>query len=51
MQRGSKLIRPVTVSIRIGEPVETAGHALEERDELIAIIRERIVALLAMGPV
>jgi len=39
------------VSIRIGEPIETAGHTLEERDELIAIIRERIVALLAMGPV
>ena len=51
MQRGSKLIRPVKVSIRIGAPIETAGHTLEERDELIAIIRERIVALLAMGPV
>ena len=51
MQRGSKLIRPVKVSIRIGEPLETAGHTLEERDELIAIIRERIGALLAMGPV
>jgi 1-acyl-sn-glycerol-3-phosphate acyltransferase len=51
MQRGSKLIRPVKVSIRIGEPIETAGHTLEERDELIAIIRERIGALLAMGPV
>ena len=36
MQRGSKLIRPVKVSIRIGDPIETAGHTLEERDELIA---------------
>ena len=26
MQRGSWLIRPVTVSIRVGEPIETAGH-------------------------
>jgi hypothetical protein len=51
MQRGSKLIRPVTVSIRVGEPIETAGHTLEDRDELIALTRERIVALLAMGPV
>ena len=51
MQRGSKLIRPVTVSIRIGEPIETAGRTLEDRDELIGLIRERIAALLAMGPV
>ena len=51
MQRGSRIIRPVTVSVRIGEPIETAGHTLEDRDELIAITRERIVALLAMGPV
>ena len=36
MQRGSKLIRPVKVSIRVGEPIETAGHSLDERDELIA---------------
>ena len=51
MQRGSKLIRPVKVSIRVGEPVETAGCELNQRDELIAAIRERIAALLAMGPV
>ena len=25
MQRGSAIIRPVTVSIRVGEPIETAG--------------------------
>ena len=51
MQRGSRIIRPVTVSVRIGKPIETAGHTLEDRDELIATTRERIVALLAMGPV
>jgi 1-acyl-sn-glycerol-3-phosphate acyltransferase len=51
MRRGSKLIHPVKVSIRLGEPIETAGHTLEERDQLIAVTRERIVALLAMGPV
>jgi hypothetical protein len=41
----------VTVSIRIGEPIETAGLELSRRDELIARTRERIEALLAQGPV
>jgi 1-acyl-sn-glycerol-3-phosphate acyltransferase len=50
MKRGSWLIRPVTVSIRVGEPVETAGHDLEDRDALISTVRERITALLAKGP-
>jgi 1-acyl-sn-glycerol-3-phosphate acyltransferase len=50
MRRGSWLIRPVTLSIRVGEPVETAGHDLEDRDALIGTVRERITALLAKGP-
>ncbi len=44
-------MRPVTVSVRIGEPIETAGLALAERDALIAQTRTRIEALLAQGPV
>lgn len=51
MRRGSKIVRPVTVSIRIGEPIETAGLALDDRDTLIATTRQRIEALLARGPV
>ena len=51
MQKGSKIIRPVTVSIRIGEPIETAGLALTDRDALIETTRARIEALLALGPV
>jgi len=51
MRRGSWLIRPVTLSIRIGEPFETAGYGLAQRDQLIRIARERIAALLAQGPV
>src|SRR4051794_8959226 len=31
MQRGSWLVRPAIVSIRIGEPIETAGVPLNER--------------------
>jgi 1-acyl-sn-glycerol-3-phosphate acyltransferase len=46
MQRGSRIIRPVRITIRVGEPVETAGVSLDDRDELIARVRERIAALL-----
>ena len=35
MRKGSWLIRPVTVSIRVGAPIETAGVSLDDRDELI----------------
>ena len=51
MRKGSAIIQPVTVSIRVGEPIETAGFALNERDALITRVRERMVALLALGPV
>jgi 1-acyl-sn-glycerol-3-phosphate acyltransferase len=51
MRKGSKIVRPVTVSIRIGEPIETAGLTLDGRDALIRTTRERITALLAEGPV
>jgi 1-acyl-sn-glycerol-3-phosphate acyltransferase len=50
MQKGSAIVRPVTVSVRVGEPIETAGLALSDRDALIAKTRERIAALLAEGP-
>jgi 1-acyl-sn-glycerol-3-phosphate acyltransferase len=51
MRRGSWMLRPVTVSVRIGEPIESAGFTLDRRDELIATTRARIAALLAEGPV
>ena len=51
MRRGSRIIRPVDVSVRIGEPVETAGFALDDRDALIQKVRDRIAALVAQGPV
>jgi 1-acyl-sn-glycerol-3-phosphate acyltransferase len=50
MQKGSAFIRPVIVIVRIGEPVETAGLELDDRDALIATVRARIEALLAEGP-
>jgi 1-acyl-sn-glycerol-3-phosphate acyltransferase len=51
MQKGSRVVLPVTVSIRVGEPIETAGLQLTDRDRLIAETRARIEALLALGPV
>jgi len=51
MRKGSSIIQPVTVSIRVGEPIETAGLALENRDALIKRTRQRIEALLAEGPI
>ena len=51
MRRGSAIIRPVNISIRIGTPIETADVGLDERNELIARVRERMKELLAQGPV
>jgi 1-acyl-sn-glycerol-3-phosphate acyltransferase len=51
MRKGSAFIRPVVVSIRVGEPIETTGVTLDQRDQLITTTRERIAALLAEGPV
>jgi 1-acyl-sn-glycerol-3-phosphate acyltransferase len=47
MRRGSAVIQPVTVNIRVGAPIETAGLTLDERDVLIVRVREAIAALLA----
>jgi 1-acyl-sn-glycerol-3-phosphate acyltransferase len=46
MRKGSAIIRPVTVTVRVGEPVETAGLTLQDRDRLIETVRERIEALV-----
>jgi 1-acyl-sn-glycerol-3-phosphate acyltransferase len=51
MQRGSAVIRPVRISIRVGRPIETAGFGANDRDRLIAQVRESIAALLAEGPI
>lgn len=50
MQKGSPWVRPVTVTVRIGEPIETAGMTSDDRDALVATVRQRIEALLQQGP-
>ena len=51
MHRGSRVIQPVTITIRVGEPVETAGLDVKDRDAVIATVRGRIAQLLAEAPV
>ncbi len=46
MRKGSPIIRPVTVSVRIGEPIETRGLTLADREWLAATARARVAALL-----
>jgi 1-acyl-sn-glycerol-3-phosphate acyltransferase len=47
MRKGSAIVRPVDVEVRIGEPVPTAGLTVDDRDTLIATVRARIEAMLA----
>jgi 1-acyl-sn-glycerol-3-phosphate acyltransferase len=51
MRRGSRIIRPVTVSIRVGKPIETAQLTMDDRDALIERVRGAIAGLLAEGPI
>jgi 1-acyl-sn-glycerol-3-phosphate acyltransferase len=50
MVKGSAVIRPVTLTIRIGRPVETRDVDVEHRDALIERVRHEIATLLALGP-
>ncbi len=47
MRKGSFMIQPVHVRVRFGEPVDTTGLTLDDRDALMATVRARVEALLA----
>ena len=49
MRKGSAIVHPVDVSIRIGEPIPTAGMTLDDRDQLIARVRTEVERLLHQG--
>jgi 1-acyl-sn-glycerol-3-phosphate acyltransferase len=51
MRKGSAIVRPVHVSVRIGKPIPTAGMTLADRDRLITHVRAEVQHLLAEGPV
>ena len=47
MRKGSPVIYPFKVRVRIGAPIETAGMSLDDRDRLVAAVRDRVEELLA----
>ncbi len=51
MRKGSWIIRPVTVSIRVGPPIETTAYTVDDRGRVIDEVRARIAALIAEGEV
>ena len=50
MRKGSAIIRPVTVTIRVGDPIETANLGVDDRGQLIEQTRAAIVEMLDEGP-
>jgi 1-acyl-sn-glycerol-3-phosphate acyltransferase len=51
MVKGSPIVRPVRVSVRIGTPIPTAGLTIGDRDRLIEKVRTEVQTLLEEGPV
>ena len=51
MRKGSRIVRPVQVSVRVGEPIPTTGMTLEDRDVLIDRVRAEVQKLLDEGSV
>ena len=48
MRKGSPVIRPVTVQVEIGEPVETRGLDVTDRNVLIRQIRTALESMLGL---
>ena len=46
MRKGSVLVWPTTVTVTIGKPIETADMTLEDRDQLIARVRDDVQRML-----
>jgi 1-acyl-sn-glycerol-3-phosphate acyltransferase len=49
MRKGNAFVRPVRVSVRIGEPIPTVGLTLDDRDVLIEQVRGAIEDLRRQG--
>jgi 1-acyl-sn-glycerol-3-phosphate acyltransferase len=49
LHKGHFVIRPVTVNVRFGAPVETAGLTVDQRDILSGTVRARMEQMLAEG--
>ncbi|HET7619295.1 MAG TPA: lysophospholipid acyltransferase family protein [Vicinamibacterales bacterium] len=46
MRKGSVIIRPVLVTVRIGSPVETSGLSMEDRDAVVTRVRGAVASML-----
>ena len=46
MKKGSLIIRPVRVTVSFGRPIETSGISFEDRDALVARVRDAVADLL-----
>ncbi len=46
MRKGSPIIHPVMVEVKIGAPVETSGLTLDDRDRLIVEVRRAVESML-----
>jgi 1-acyl-sn-glycerol-3-phosphate acyltransferase len=51
MRKGSAVVRPALVSVRVGTPVSTAGRSPGDRDEIVKEVRGQIEKMLEMGPI
>jgi 1-acyl-sn-glycerol-3-phosphate acyltransferase len=49
MRKGSPIIYPVRVQVRLGAPIETAGLGIEQRDELVARVRGEVARMLSLS--
>jgi 1-acyl-sn-glycerol-3-phosphate acyltransferase len=50
MRKGSAIVRPVHVTVRIGAPIPTVGMTLADRDRLIDLVRGEVQKLLDLDP-
>jgi 1-acyl-sn-glycerol-3-phosphate acyltransferase len=49
MKKGSLVISPVHITVSFGPPIETAGLSMDDRDALIARVRNAVAAQLREG--
>jgi 1-acyl-sn-glycerol-3-phosphate acyltransferase len=51
MRKGSPIVLPVKVTVRVGKPIPTKGLSMDDRDALITQVRGEVQKLLEEGPV
>ena len=49
MRKGSAIVRPVRVTVRIGPPIPTQGLSIDDRDDVIEQTRAAVRGLLDQG--